>query len=213
MRDIPKWRSQKAVWVPFFISIDMSVWITLKSVLEADSAKQLHFQKTTDVSAPEPAANTQAPPKSADDTGTSIYWAFDPSLFFTFLHTSFSESDDGGADSSSGDDESGGRKSVSSHGYITGQLFLNMHHVHKLLQEMLLARLLDFYTTKRQFCNDVDFFFPFSVSNIPFVSFFFKNTMQVTMGEHSFFTSANSSWRAWCSVWYWLYRYFFLFRR
>ena len=93
----------------------MSIWITLNSVLEADAAKQLHFQKNTDVSAPEPSANKQAPPKSAD-TGTSIYWAFDPFLFFTFLHTSFSESDDGGADSSSGDDESGGRKSVSSHG-------------------------------------------------------------------------------------------------
>ena len=191
----------------------MSVWITLKSVLEADAAKQLHFQKNTDVSSQEPSANTQAPPKSADDTGTSIYWAFDPSLFFTFLHTSFSESDDGGADSSSGDDESGGRKSISSHGYITGQLFLNMHHVHKLLQEMLLARLLDFYTTKKQFCNDVDFFFPFSVSNIPFISCFLKPTMQVTMGEKSFFTSANSSWRAWCSFWYWLYRYFFVFGR
>ena len=164
MRDIPKWRSQKAVRVPFFISIDMSVWITLKSVLEADAAKQLHFQKNTDVSSQEPSANTQAPPKSADDTGISIYWAFDPSLFFTFLHTSFSESEDGGDDSSSGDDESGGRRSFSSQGYITGQLFLNMHHVHKLLQEMLLARLLDFYATKKQFCNDVDFFFPFSVS-------------------------------------------------
>jgi len=116
MRDIPKWHSQKAVWVPFFISIDMSVWITLKSVLEADAAKQLHFQKNTEVSSQEPSANTQATPKSADDMGTSIYWAFDPYLFFTFLHTSFSESDDGGADSSSGDDESGGRKSVSSHG-------------------------------------------------------------------------------------------------
>ena len=68
MRDIPKWCSQKAVWVPFFISIsiDMSVWITLKSVVEADSAKQLHFQKTTDVAAPEPSstANTQAPHKA-----------------------------------------------------------------------------------------------------------------------------------------------------
>ena len=71
MRDIPKWRSQKAVWVPFFISIDMSVWITLKSVLEADAAKQLHFQKT-DLSSQEPSANKQAPPKSAEDTGTSI---------------------------------------------------------------------------------------------------------------------------------------------
>ena len=60
MRDIPKWHSQKAVWVPFFISIDMSVWITLKSVLEADAAKQLHFQKNTDVSSQEPSANTQA---------------------------------------------------------------------------------------------------------------------------------------------------------
>ena len=72
MRDIPKWRSQKAVWVPFFITIDMSVWTTLKAVLEADAAKQLHFQKNTDMSSQEPTANKQAPPKSADDTGTSI---------------------------------------------------------------------------------------------------------------------------------------------
>ena len=46
MRDIPKWRSQKAVWVPFFVTLHMSVWDTLKAVLEADSAKQLHFQKS-----------------------------------------------------------------------------------------------------------------------------------------------------------------------
>ena len=72
MRDIPKWRSQKAVWVPFFITIDMSVWTTLKAVLEADAAKQLHFQKNTDISSQEPSAKKQAPPKSADDTGTSI---------------------------------------------------------------------------------------------------------------------------------------------
>ena len=72
MRDIPKWRSQKAVWVPFFITIDMSVWTTLKAVLEADAAKQLHFQKNTDISSEEPSAKKQAPPKSADDTGTSI---------------------------------------------------------------------------------------------------------------------------------------------
>ena len=46
MRDIPKWTSQKAVWVPFFVTLHMSVWDTLKAVLEADSAKQLHFQKS-----------------------------------------------------------------------------------------------------------------------------------------------------------------------
>ena len=46
MRDIPKWHSQKSVWVPFIISLDMSVWETLKTVLDKDSAKELHFQQT-----------------------------------------------------------------------------------------------------------------------------------------------------------------------
>ena len=31
---------------PFFVTLHMSVWDTLKAVLEADSAKQLHFQKS-----------------------------------------------------------------------------------------------------------------------------------------------------------------------
>ena len=44
MQDIPKWRSQKSVWVPFIISLDMSVWETLKTVLDKDSAKEPHFQ-------------------------------------------------------------------------------------------------------------------------------------------------------------------------
>ena len=42
--DIPKWRSQKAVWVPFFVSLDVSVWTTLQEVLTADAAKQLFFK-------------------------------------------------------------------------------------------------------------------------------------------------------------------------
>ena len=45
MRDIPKWHSQKSVCVPFIISLDMSVWETLKTVLNKASAKELHFQQ------------------------------------------------------------------------------------------------------------------------------------------------------------------------
>ena len=44
MWDIPKWRSQRSVWVPFIITLDMSVWETLKTVLDKDSSKELHFQ-------------------------------------------------------------------------------------------------------------------------------------------------------------------------
>ena len=46
IRDIPKWCSQKSVWVPFVVSLDISVWETLKAVLDKDSAKELHFQKS-----------------------------------------------------------------------------------------------------------------------------------------------------------------------
>ena len=53
MRDIPKWRSQKAIWVPFIVSLDMSVWTVLQDVLTADSGKELCLQKTPTRDEPE----------------------------------------------------------------------------------------------------------------------------------------------------------------
>ena len=79
------------------------------------------------------------------------------------LLTSLLESEEAGSDSSSAEDESTESK-MRSRGYITGQLFLNLHHCHHLVQKMLLSRLLSFYTSKKQFTNDVNFFFPFCVS-------------------------------------------------
>ena len=66
MRDIPKWRSQKATWVPFIVSLDMSVWTVLQDVLTADSAKELCLQKTP--TRDEPKQNIT--PKSNEETGT-----------------------------------------------------------------------------------------------------------------------------------------------
>ena len=68
MRDIPKWRSQKAIWVPFIVSLDMSVWTVLQDVLTADSGKELCFQKTPSREEPEPNPTT----KSNEETGTVL---------------------------------------------------------------------------------------------------------------------------------------------
>ena len=92
---------------------------------------------------------------------------------------SFSDSNDSANDTSSGEEESASTR-LASQGYITGQLFLNMHHLHRLVQEFLLSRLLTFYTSKKQFTNDVDFFFPFCVrvsTCHPFFSFSFSNNI------------------------------------
>ena len=70
MWDVPKWRSQKAVWVPFVVTLDISVWSTLQAVLVADSAKLLHFLKSSADADNEPSlpAKIQAA-RSAADTG------------------------------------------------------------------------------------------------------------------------------------------------
>ena len=69
-RDIPKWRSQKSIWDPFAISLDMSVWETLKKVLDKDSAKELYFQQSTSTEVDEePAAMESKSSGHAEDTG------------------------------------------------------------------------------------------------------------------------------------------------
>ena len=65
-RDIPKWRSQKSIWVPFVISLDMSV---LKKVLDKDSAKELYFQQTPSTEVDEEAAEESKSSGNAEDTG------------------------------------------------------------------------------------------------------------------------------------------------
>ena len=69
-RDISKWRSQKSVWVPFIITLDMSVWDTLKTVLDKDSAKDLYFQLSPSTEANEEAADETKSSGNADETGT-----------------------------------------------------------------------------------------------------------------------------------------------
>ena len=68
-RDISKWRSQKSVWVPFVITLDMSVWETLKKVLDKDSAKELYFQQTPSTEVDEEAAEESKSSGNAEDTG------------------------------------------------------------------------------------------------------------------------------------------------
>ena len=77
MRDIPKWRSQKAVWVPFIVCLEMSVWTVLQEVLTADAGKQLFFQKSPVCDKPDPTPTM----KSNDETGTFIFgevWSCSP---------------------------------------------------------------------------------------------------------------------------------------
>ena len=74
----------------------------------------------------------------------------------------------------------------------TGQLFLNMHHLNKLVHELMLSWLVTMYTFKRQFTNDVDFFFPFCVSSFIF-AFYFITTCSPP--NTIVFISANSAWR------------------
>ena len=85
MRDIPKWRSQKAVWVPFFVTLDMSVWDTLRAVLEADSAKQLCFQKSTASEPDDDPSTTWIATQNSEETGScKLYWCFGNSTFPLF---------------------------------------------------------------------------------------------------------------------------------
>ena len=113
---------------------------------------------------------TGTKPKSsanAEETGNLFITGFSSmlsiALNYIILFTSLLESEEGGSDSSSAEEEST-ESSLRSRGYITGQLFLNLHHCHPLVQELLLSRLLNFYTSKKQFTADVDFFYPFCVS-------------------------------------------------
>ena len=70
MRAIPKWRSQKSIWVPFVISLDMSVWETLKKVLDKDSGKELNFQLSTSSEVgEEPTAMESKSSANTEDTG------------------------------------------------------------------------------------------------------------------------------------------------
>lgn len=171
MRDIPKWRSQKSVWVPFIITLDMSVWETLKTVLDKDSSKELHFQLAPTTELDEhPTGAEQKSSANNEDTGSFFMTGFSSMFAIAFnyvsLFTSILESEEGGSDSSSAEEESS-ESSLRSRGYITGQLFLNLHHCHPLVQDLLLSRLLTFYTSKKQFTADVDFFYPFCVSYFP----------------------------------------------
>ena len=77
MRDIHKWRSQKSSWVPFIISLDISVWETLKTVLDKDSAKELHFQQapTSEVNA-EPTGIESKSSANTEDTGNLFMIGF-----------------------------------------------------------------------------------------------------------------------------------------
>ena len=72
MRDIPKWRSQKSVWVPFVVTLDISVWETLKAVLDKDSAKELHFQKSPAVEVD----GEQTVPQSNLTSASYAWWAW-----------------------------------------------------------------------------------------------------------------------------------------
>ena len=171
MRDIPKWRSQKSVWVPFIITLDMSVWETLKTVLDKDSSKELHFQLAPTTELDEhPTGTEQKSSANAEETGSFFMTGFSSMFTIAFnyisLFSSFLESEEGGSDSSSAEEESS-ESSLRSRGYITGQLFLNLHHCHPLVQDLLLSRLLTFYTSKKQFTADADFFYPFCVSYFP----------------------------------------------
>ena len=89
MRDIPKWRSQKAVWVPFFVTLDMMVWETLKAVLEADSGRQLHFQKSTPVEVDDKPSTNQTAKQNSEETGRfKLCWCVEACAFplhFIFL--------------------------------------------------------------------------------------------------------------------------------
>ena len=89
MRDIPKWRSQKAVWVPFFVTLDKMVWETLKSVLEVDSARELHFQKSAPAEVEDEPPTTGTARQNSEETGTfKLCWCDEACAFplnFTFL--------------------------------------------------------------------------------------------------------------------------------
>ena len=93
MRDIPKWQSQKAVWVPFFVTLDMMVWQTLKAVLDVDSTRQLHFQKSTPVEADDEPSTNQLAKQNSKETGIlKLCWCLEACTFplqFTFLPNLF----------------------------------------------------------------------------------------------------------------------------
>ena len=100
MRDIPKWRSQKSVWVPFIISLDLSVWEMLKADLDKDSAKELHFQlaPTTELDE-DPTGTEQKSSANAEETGSFFMTGFSSmfaiALNYISLFTSLLESEEG----------------------------------------------------------------------------------------------------------------------
>ena len=111
-----------------------------------------------------------------------------PWIILIILFTSLLESEEGGSSFST--EEEFAESSMHSRGYITGQLFLNLHHCHPLVQELLLSRLLTFYTSKKQFTADVDFFYPFCVSYFRLI--FCVATSPTLVRALTFFTSRFS---------------------
>ena len=189
----------------------MSVWGTLKTVLDKDSAKELHFQLAPMTELDEDQTGTE--PKSsanAEETGNLFMTGFSSmlsiALNYIILFTSLLESEEGGSDSSSAEEESA-ESSMCSRGYITGQLFLKLHHCHPLVQELLLSRLLTFYTSKKQFTADVDFFYPFCVSyfHLTFLRCHFTNLSLCTNILYFSLQQIMHAWRAWSAYRCWLY--------
>ena len=81
MRDIPKWRSQKSVWVLFIISLDMSVWETLKTVLNKASAKELHFQQAPALEVAEEPTGTESKTSGNTEDTAYLFMTGNSSLF------------------------------------------------------------------------------------------------------------------------------------